>query len=231
MEVRITRNSEEQWIERYLRPRYPELEAEYRRARQAFGDMLASGTPDAEGLRILERAASSRYGALWDNATQWLAHLTTKFSEPVAIFERMSRAPESHVRFAALVGIGSRAPRATLVEIVLRGIADRHASVRWKAVEKAQRHRVVEALPVIERQRLVERSEKVRRVIDFELPLLRDGYSLETVADGHHLIVSGRGGVRSGVVSEEELEREGVARLVAQWRDELDRDAIYYTYE
>jgi hypothetical protein len=64
-------------------------------------------------------------------------------------------------------------------------------------------------------------------VLAFELPLLRDGYTLRPELGGtFQLTVCGLGGIRGASVSQDEIDRRDLPAIVAEWKADMDRSAI-----
>jgi hypothetical protein len=230
LEVEIGEVEVERWIGEYLRKRRPHLERAYRAAWEAFRRSLSSGVLKEVDLTEVVRAARAKEATLWDSATGWLAALTRNHPEARQAVRSMSLDGLAHVRFNALCCLGSRSSRPLLLDVILPAINDKSSRVRWKAVDKAGAVELREAIPVIEDRRRVEQDPKVRRTIDFTLPLLRDGYTLEERDGELHLTVSAVGGIRGGSVTRAEIERRGLPAIVEEWREELKRGAIRIKY-
>lgn len=227
--IEITRQGTEEWIEKVIRRRLPHLEAEYRKTWETFYTLMKGVDFDAALFARVEQSVASKPKPLWDSAVDWLKMLAQRFPDQVSdLISRMSCSKEAHMRFKALCIAGRRTPRPLLIDVILRGITDRNAEVRWKAIQKARGHKITEAIPAIEQHRKVEKSQKVVREIDLLLPLLRDGYILEPEGDGFLLTVSGAGGLRSARVSKEEIARRGMQNIVKEWKAELDEDATEF---
>ena len=60
------------WLENYLRPRYPELEAPLMAAVDAFDAVLQTGELLPERLRPIVDAVSSSRGPLYENASGFM---------------------------------------------------------------------------------------------------------------------------------------------------------------
>jgi hypothetical protein len=220
----------ERWIDGYLRKRFPQHEQAYRDALAAHRRSVASGVLSSADLATIVANARQKHAVLWEDAVRFLAALSRTHAAAREAIGEMARSKESHVRFAALCSVGYRSDPQLVRDVILPLISDKAGSVRWKAAEKAQHLRIVEALPLMEAQRRVEKSAKVLASLDLSIPLLRDGYILAPEADGHLLTVSGLGGLRSGHVSKDEIDRQGLAALVADWKAGLDQSAMVVRY-
>jgi hypothetical protein len=230
LEVEIGEAEVEDWIHTYLRKRRPDLERSYRAAWNAFRRSLRTGRLNGADLGEVVRAARAKEAALWENATGWLAHLARQHPEAQEAVRMMAKDRLAHVRFSALCCLGSGSPRQLLLDVILPAINDKSSRVRWKAIEKAARVPLREAAPIIAERRRVERDMKVRRTLDFELTALRDGYSLEEREGGCILTVSGVGGIKEGRVSKGDVKRRGLAAIVEEWRQELERNVVRIKY-
>jgi hypothetical protein len=216
----------ERWIEHYLRRRRPELEGRFRAAWDAFRRARRTGRLRDDDLALIAEAARGSEAVLWQNATSWLATLAMKHATAQAEVDAMSRDALARVRIAALGCLGRSSPRPLVTSVVLPALTDKSSRVRRMAADTAGRLGLREALPAMQRQRRVEKDAKARATLAFEIPLLRDGYIAKKTAGGIDLTVCGRGGVRGGHVSADEVRRQGLDKIVAEWKRDLEENAI-----
>jgi HEAT repeats len=226
-ELVVSNASIEEWVEKYLRKRHPELETDYRNTLAAFRRAMNGRILSTSDLKIIVDSVSSPYGVLWDNASSFLATLSRRYEAAREAIDQLSRARAPKTRFAALCSIGVRSDRELARRVILPLINDTTANVRWKAAEKAQRLQLTEAIPILEARRRVEKSARVRGTLEYVLPLLRDGYKLSREQGGFCLTVSGLGGTRSGHIKQSAVDQRGIKAIVAEWRKELDSSALF----
>jgi hypothetical protein len=206
----------DRWIRDHLRKRYPELEHPLLAVVDGFDAIQANAIIDAGDLRPIVEAASSQRRPLLENATTLLSELTERYEEARGAVAAMSEDSRNHVRFNAILCLGSPTPLAFTLGILRRSLRDKSARVREKAADWAGRLRLREFVPDLESAFSIEQNSKAKRTIEFELKLLRDGYILEPRREGFFVTThrSG-GGVTAQFVPHAELEQRGIDAIVA----------------
>src|SRR5208282_4053364 len=92
----------EPFVERWLRPRYPELMGPLMAAVDAFDAIQQAGELSAGNLRILVETASSTRRPLYENACGFMQVLSAKWLDVTNSILDMSKNPKAHVRFNAI---------------------------------------------------------------------------------------------------------------------------------
>jgi hypothetical protein len=101
------------------------------------------------------------------------------------------------------------------LKVVAKGINDASAKVREFTVEASRNYEMKECLPLLIARQAIETNKKVRDNLEFNIPLIRDGYFVEADSDGtYSLVVSKAGGVVSTGIQKEDLEPERLKELV-----------------
>ena len=214
------REAFEPWLERYLRPRYPELEAPLMAAVDAFDSAQQTGQLRPSGLAAIVDAVASSRTPLYENATRFLAKLSADHPEACEAIARLSKSPKAHARFNAILSLGRSTPPELVDSVLTAGLMDKSARVRTKAADWAGRLRNTRLIPGLTAALAAETDQTARRTIDFELRLLRDGHILEPAqGGGYNLTVhSAQGGVIGTWVEESDLRAKGVEKLASELR-------------
>jgi hypothetical protein len=208
------------WVERYLRPRYPELVAPLMAAVDAFDAIQDRGELSQGNLGILVEAACSSRRPLYENVCGFMAHLTARWPEATAAILQMSKSPKAQIRFNAILCLGRDTPSDVVDAILKGGLRDKSARVRSKAADWAGRLRNKRLVTELGAALTAEKNRRARSTIEFELRLLRDGYILEKTEDGWFRVTvhTDSGGTRGGTVAESRLKLEGVETIAAELR-------------
>lgn len=164
------------WIHSSLRKRWPELEAAFVAAIDAYDSIHDDQIVTAETLRPIIDAASSSRRPLYENVTGLLGELTERFPEARDAVEKMSVDRRSHVRFNAILCLRKATPASFAILMLRRALRDKSAVVRQKAADWSGRLRMREIVDDLEAALRMEKHPKTRDTIEFDLRLLRDGY-------------------------------------------------------
>lgn len=211
-----SRDRLEPWIRETIRKRDPDLEEPLLAAIDAYDAICETARISPELLRPIVEAASSSRIPLYDTATTFLSKLTDRFPEVCDAVKAMFEAPRSHVRFNAILCLGSSTPPNLTFELLRRGLRDKSVRVRWKAADRAGRLRLRDLVPELEKALVIEKDSKASRTIHLELRLLRDGYILEPSGGGFTLTTFTPHGIRGRFISTSELEKRGIDALVEE---------------
>jgi hypothetical protein len=208
------------WVEKTLRPRFPELEAPLMAAVDAFDAAQESGRLLPEQLAAIVAALSSPRRPLYENVCGLMGTLSANHPEAEAAILAMSRSPKSHVRFNALICLNKSTPAGTMEQVLKAGLLDKSARVRIKATDWICGLRKAEFVHELAAALLAERQSDVRRTMSFVLRLLRDGYILEEVEQDCKsvTVLTEEGGVRNRIFTEETLRTQGIDAVVIELR-------------
>ncbi len=167
---------------------------------------------------------------MWESAVEWVRQLASDHTNVQQEIRKIAGDPLAGVRFSALCCVTRRSPRAFQLEMLLPALNDRSSRVRSKAVDVLSRLQISEAIPNIKARRDIEQNLKVKRVIDYELPLLSYGFVAKPVAGGIDLTVKGTGGTVLRFVSQKEIDEHGIPTIVKKAQEKLNEDAIILRY-
>jgi hypothetical protein len=213
------------WLETYLRPRFPDLEAPLLEAFDACDEIEESGEVSEENLARLLRAMNSHRRPLYENICGCMEKLSVKF-EPVqsAILE-MSRSTKAHVRFNAILCLGYDTPHGLTDTVLKSGLMDKSARVRAKAGDYILRLDNKRVLPELSEAHACEKNPGTRDTLAFGLKLVRDGYILEKKKTGSWYVTVSiyRGGITCRPVDPSDIEAEGIEKVVAKIKRDKSR--------
>src|SRR5579863_3220897 len=213
------------WIRNYLQKRYPELVPPLQRALEAFDRAESSGILPVDDLTTLTDASRDSRKPLSENIAYLLGYLARRFDSAREAIHQMSKDPKAHIRINALVAldrIGTCQARTSLVCAALR---DRSTRVRGLAADKICGWNMTEAIPDLDRAIVNESNAALRRELEWQRDLLRDGYSLQARGDGRVWMTCRRdtGGTVSAFVTAEEINEKGVVAIAHRLGVDLTR--------
>jgi hypothetical protein len=208
------------WVEKSLRPRFPELEAPLMAAVDAFDLVQRTDELLPQRLRpILDAVSSSRRG-LYENTCEFMQILSAKWPEANEAIVAMSQSTKAHVRFNAILCLGDSTPGTTVERILKSGLLDKSSRVRRKAADWICRLRKTEFVPELAIAQSSEPDAKVRSGMEFSLRLLRDGYILRPGESGFYelTVLRDDGSVIGTSVKDETLRTRGVDAIASELR-------------
>lgn len=214
------RDKFEPWVEKALRPRYPELETPLMAAVDAFDVVQQTGKLIPELLRPIVDAVCSSRRPLYENACEFMRTLSSRWPEANVAILDMSQSNKAHVRFNAILCLGGSSPPDTAKTILRRGLLDKSSRVRRKAADWIGRLRKTELISELTAALATESDSKARATMEFELRLLRDGYILEPEGGGRFRMTvhMDGGGVSSAPVEQDRLSKQGIDAVAAELR-------------
>jgi hypothetical protein len=165
-------------------------------------------------------AASSKSRPVYHSGTDSLGRLAIKHAEARDAIVAMSRDSKAHVRFNAILCLDKKAPKSFAAKQLRVALLDPSAVVRGKAADWALRIRARTILLALEAAIAAERHSDARKTMEFTLPLLRDGYTLEPEPGGYTLTVHKVGGVSFTSVSKAMIKKHGLKALIKDLRRE-----------
>jgi hypothetical protein len=213
------REEYEHWIQDYLQPRYPELVEDFRACLNGFEQINTNNRVDKDSLNSIIYAARSPRIPLSHTATYFLRDLSGYYSEACKAIVEMFDDKHWHVRSNAVLSLGQATPSDIVLVILKKGLQDRSARVRELAAWQAQSLRVLNVIPDLENQLVIEPHTGVKHSIDFHLRLLRDGYFLESSEGAPPFIwVPSSDGINGRFVSQEDIDTKGIQAIISEIR-------------
>lgn len=164
-----TREDYASWLDKYLRPRYPELECALLAAIDAFDQAKVAPSFTRPLIQPLIDAARSPRIPLYENATELLRNLAVVHPAAQDAVIEMAGDAQAHVRFNAILCVSTTSPGRFGVGIVQRGLLDRSARVREKAADWASRCKMHELLPDLRRMLSAEPHPGTRACIEYSI--------------------------------------------------------------
>ena len=144
------------------------------RAADAYDAAQARGGPSSEQLAVIVEAASHRLASIWYDGIGILGRASEQWPEAAGAIGAMSRDRKAHVRFCALCSLRPGTPADVTDQMIKSGLVDRSASVRWKAADRAASLGRSHLAAEVEAALAVERNQKARRSMGFDLERLRN---------------------------------------------------------
>jgi hypothetical protein len=216
--MKKTRAYYEPWLRDYLRKRQPDLEPQLLAAIDAYDTIQEEKRLDAGLLAPIVAAASSSRRPLYENATELLGKLTGEYAIARDVVEGMAVDLRSPVRFNAILCLKKTTPLDFTLRIIRQGLRDKSANVRRKAADWAGRLRIRQVVPELEAAFAVEKNNKAKETIEFELRLLRDGYILKPEKAGTFCVTAFTpNGCGSRWFKGTEIEQRGMEAIVAEF--------------
>lgn len=208
----------EPWLRDYLRKRQPDLEPELLAAIDAYDTIQEEKRLDAGLLAPIVAAASSSRRPLYENATNLLGNLAGEYALARESVAGMAADSRSHVRFNAILCLMKTTPLDFTLRLIRQGLRDKSANVRGKAADWAGRLRVRQVVPDLETAFAVEKNNKAKQTMEFELRLLRDGYILEPETDGSYRVTAFTpNGCGSRWFKGTEIKKRGMKAILAEF--------------
>jgi hypothetical protein len=179
-------NSADQW-RRWLRQfaRQPEDRfALALAAVDAFEALSAGMSTDDQPLAALVTAASSPYKLVFETGCHLLVELAESRPDCQQAIDRMASSRSATARFHAVAYLTAALPESLRLSVIDRALSDRSARVRAKAVEQVETFGFRHWLPRLEAMMASETRGDVRGSLALHIPLLRDGFWLQSLPDG-----------------------------------------------
>lgn len=159
-----------------------DLPPERRRTAEAAIDAFLAfdAQNNPASLELLVAAIRSPHKAVREIGAQLLAALAGPFEAAQARWRVLAADRSVNARFHAMAYLDERMPEQLCLDVLRRGLSDTSERVRQKAVEVSeglgQRALVAELEALLAR----ETSASVKASLVFHLPILRDGYAVES---------------------------------------------------
>lgn len=195
-----------------MQKRHPQLVLPVLRAAEAFDRAESSGQLSPQDLRLVAEMARVSPTTVSEYASGLLGRLACRFEAAREEILDMARGAKVHVRVNALVALESMEPGDMHVSVGRIALRDRSTRVKELAASKISSWRISELLPALEEAIAAESDAALRKILECERDLLRDGYRIER--HGSKVEVTCRtktGGVILTAVSEEEFQSKGIA--------------------
>jgi hypothetical protein len=208
------------WFARWRGVRTSDEEAAVMAFADAYDAAVQSGELSPDQLATIINAANSSRALLWINATELLADLALRWEIAAQAIAEMFASRQSHVRFAALCCLLAKTPVSLSNRLLRNGLIDKSSRVRWKAAQKIGDFERTELLTELEAAFLAETNSDARAEMDLNLRLLRDGYIVKpSTPSRFEVTVRIKNGIRTGYVSEEEMQVKGIDVVTRELRN------------
>jgi len=205
------REVDEDWIDEYLRPRFPELVAPYIQAQKAISESRLSQCIEQENRTILLRACSSSRRPLSENVAQMLGHLDSKVKSVDEVIRDLFESKLACARISAIIALGCRKIANIHKEILPRALRDRSNKVRQLAADLIGELKLTEFAPLLQKAAPFERDKGAQETLLFEANMLSNGYVVEDMGDNVCITVRKGRSLLGQFFKKEELETAGKA--------------------
>jgi len=218
------RRKYEEWLSKWKRARTAEEEAAILKVADIFDAFNETNRLSAEDLALIVEAASSPQLIL-SNAVDQLSSLALRNDDAARAVAEMFKSPKSNVRFAAICCLRRDTPASLADPLLTGGLRDKSAQVRRMAAQMICGFERKDLLPQLDAACASETNAKTRSSMEFELPLLRDGYILKPSNGGGYrdVTVRFRRGIVGVTISEKELQEKGIQMIASDLREFHDR--------
>ena len=219
-----TRDHFERWFSERSGPRKPKDEASLLAAADAFDSIQKRRKVTPQLLEPIVAACAWPPTSLSANASRFLSILANQYVEAGHAVEMMASDGRWQVRFNAVLCARKEAPVDLNVKILRIALRDKSARVRGMAACHAGILEIQELICDLEQALKCEKDPKAKDSIDFELKLLRDGFTVEPASKGQFVVCTRfNRGTTSRFVSKAELDRLGPKAIAKKMRKEHDR--------
>ncbi|MCH8622558.1 hypothetical protein [Undibacterium sp. TS12] len=130
----------EQHLQRFIRPKRPDLE---KPLRDAFDELLESGKPLSEtSLIAVVDAASDRYASVYELGATFLGESAILDNRALQMIQEMALSKHAHVHHNALLCLTEKTQEQVCLGMIRDGLKDKSSRVRTKAADWAHRLRL-----------------------------------------------------------------------------------------
>jgi hypothetical protein len=216
--MQFQREHYESWIRDFLKPRYPELVPDFKKALEDFETTITSGVLAPERLQTILECARNRRTPLGENVAALLGELAVRFASAQQVIREMSHDAKAHVRINALVALNTSSPTELHDEVLRPALKDRSSKLRRLAADKIMQFGLRHLIPDVEEAVAREADPRTRDCLARERDLLRKGFYSRRQDDGR-IWLSCRlpgGSLTSVFVSAEDVRRKGLKAIAKE---------------
>jgi hypothetical protein len=210
-----------EWTRRWVQS-HPRIKEEERRiifvAMDSFEALKLAKAITREQLEPIVVAARCPCRAAWDVGGRLLAELAQTNKAAQEAFRELVTSRKASERLHAVVSLSARMPVALLQELLSQTVNDRSRRVRQWTAEMCISLSLREMVPELLRRAEAEPDIEVKRELEFNAALIRDGYLVER-KEGGRLCLNIRlrgGGLTWQDISQKDIDRGRVPAIVAK---------------
>lgn len=207
---------------------HPRIKNEERRvifaAMESFEELKQVKATSRDQLEAIIEAARCPSRAVWGVGGQLLAKLAQTNEAAQEAFRELVASPKASERLQAVCSLSARMPVALLHDLLRQTVNDRSKRVRQWTAEMCNTLGLREMVPELLQRAKAEPDPDVKRGLEFNAALIRDGYVVET-REGDRLCLSFRlrdGGLTWLDISQNDVNGGRVPAIVAQRLAEFD---------
>lgn len=179
------------WVETYLRPRYPELVDEHQAAVKAYNAAVRTGSLDTRALTTLVDLAQHRSSILRGQGAEMIGRLSNAFpSARVAIADLLA-SRRANARDSALMALRFHQLSPLYAELLPEALCDKSHRIRGVAAEIVLTRGLVELMPLLEQTLSQDPHDGTREFLRQCLSFMKDGYVIDS-DDGATMWVTAR---------------------------------------
>ncbi|HEY7425636.1 MAG TPA: hypothetical protein VH682_15500 [Gemmataceae bacterium] len=192
-------------------------------AMDSFEALKQAKVISREKLEPIIAAARCPRRAAWDVGGRLLAELAQTNQAAQEAFRELVASRKASERLQAVLSLSARMPVALLQELLSQTVNDRSKRVRQWTAEQCNMLNLREIVPELLRRAETEPDPDVKRGLEFNAALIRDGYRVEIKEGGRlRLYIRLRdGGLTSQDISQKDVKRGRVPAIVTKCLAEL----------
>lgn len=206
----------ENWIARFLEPRYPDLVEPYREAGGITVRALRDGHLDDADLDTLIGYVRHPASVLAGAAGDMLGILAGVFPSALRAVEVLGSDSRAAVREQAIGALLRSEPTPVHERVYAAALGDRSKNLRAYAAQSIQSQRVEALLPALDAAAGRERDAATKTLLTEQAALLRDGYVVRRSADRVSVTVATAAGTVSRSFDPADFDTAGRAWIAAR---------------
>jgi hypothetical protein len=215
------------WVRNWVR-NHPRFKDEQRRvifaAMDAFEALKPAIEVSRDQLGPIVAAIRCPWEAAWDVRGDLLAELAWKHRAAQDAFRELVASRKALERFRAVLSLSARMPKSLLLELLSHTVNDRSKRVRQWTAEVCGRLMLQEMIPKLLERAQAEPDPEVKRSMEFNAALIRDGYAVERKEESrlYLYIRLPDGGLTGQDITQRDVDRGRVPAIVAKRLAERD---------
>jgi hypothetical protein len=157
----------ENWIQDYLKPRFPDLVQPFQDARRIRQDALDTGKLSDESLGKLIESAHNPHKALSENVARMIGELADHFENAQEGIKLLFRDTKQQVRINALIALEFHNLSNIHEEMLTSALKDRSTQIRILAADKILIFYLQQLLPELDAAILREKDPRVKHELEW----------------------------------------------------------------
>lgn len=213
----ITTQDPHEWVDRDVRPRFPQLADSCVAAYEITRSAARTGCLESADLGIIEAFCRNPSSYLSEYAAELIGSLAVDFPAARQALVKLAGDQRVKARTGALVALHSCAAIEVREAVIRIALHDRSARVRELAACKAQRFRLLSLVEELQDAIAREVDASCKLGLEMNCALLKDGYFVEKLdAAAMRVTVAGKRSIVTREYSATELEQTPLAHLIEE---------------